>query len=119
MDRLTSQEALLLLEWQIELGASETIGETPVDRYAQAAEEAARKAAPQAPRAAQPQFQAPSVGAGAAAPAPLKDAPDEDPVEAARQAAAGAFDLPALHDALAHFPHCGLKKGARSLVFAD
>jgi len=42
-----------------------------------------------------------------------------DPVALARAAAGAAADLPALAQAIADFDLCELKKGARSLVFAD
>jgi DNA polymerase len=90
------------LEWQVELGADEAIGPAPVDRFAlPAAQAAARPAAP-AP----------------VAPALLPNAA-VDPVAAARAAAAAAGDLGALRTALAAYPHCELRHGARNLVFAD
>jgi DNA polymerase len=42
-----------------------------------------------------------------------------DPVAEARAAATSARDLPALKAAMAEYPHCELRLGARSLVFAD
>ncbi|OWJ77057.1 uracil-DNA glycosylase, partial [Haematobacter genomosp. 1] len=45
LESLDHETALALLEWQIELGATEAIGEGPVDRFAESA--AAR--APRAP----------------------------------------------------------------------
>lgn len=88
--------ARALLEWQVELGASDAIGDLPVDRYS--LEKPAPRAAP-AP-----------VTAEAAAP---------DPVEIARSSAQAAGSLSGLRDALANFEHCELKRGARNLVFAD
>jgi DNA polymerase len=88
--------ALAALAWQAEAGVDEVIGDAPVNRYDLPAEVA--KPAP------------------VAAPAP---APAADPVEAARTAAARAATLPDLRAALAAYEHCELKKGARSLVFAD
>jgi len=98
------QTAKALLAWQIELGADEALGETPVNRYELAA--AAPRPAPAAPQ--------PS-----AAPAPHAPAEAADPVAEARRLADGAADLAALRDALAAYDHCELKKGARNLVFAD
>ncbi|MEM9552403.1 MAG: uracil-DNA glycosylase, partial [Pseudomonadota bacterium] len=88
-----------LLEWQIELGATDCIADAPVDRYALQA--AAPKKRP--------------------AHAATEDAPLEsiDPVQIARAAAAAATDLEGLRGTLSQFEHCDLKKGARSLVFAD
>ena len=42
-----------------------------------------------------------------------------DAVEVARQAATGADSLDALREAIAGYDHCTLKRGAKSLVFAD
>jgi DNA polymerase len=88
------------LEWQLELGADEAIGERPVDRFA--LETGARTAAAQAVPAA-----APAVPGEA------------DPVAVARSAAGAAGDLAALRAALAAYEHCELKNGARNLVFSD
>jgi DNA polymerase len=42
-----------------------------------------------------------------------------DPVAEAHAAAASARSLPALREAIASYPHCELKRGARNVVFAD
>ncbi len=89
------------LEWLIELGADEAIGDTPVDRYA-----LAEKQKPATPKATAVQ----------SAPPPPDDI---DPVLVARKAAEAAADLEALKAALGAFDHCDLKRGARNLVFAD
>ncbi|MEL7106916.1 MAG: uracil-DNA glycosylase [Pseudomonadota bacterium] len=97
---MDSHAALAALDWQIELGADEAIGDAPVDRFSLA----------QRPKVA-------AVAApGAAAPVAV---PDVDPVAVARTAAANAPDLAALQAALGAFEHCELKRGARNLVFAD
>lgn len=101
--------ALALLAWQIELGADEAIGETPVNRYA-ADDAGARPAA----AAALPPGPAAADGAG---PAIRTDGPD--PVAVARSWAAGAGDLAALSEAIAAFDLCELKRGARTTVFTD
>ncbi len=98
MDHAT---ALALLEWQMELGADEAIGDAPVNRY-----ELAAKPAPVQATVAPP----------ASAPAPSLSV---DAIATAKEAAAGAADLGALQAALAAFDHCDLKRGARNLVFAD
>ncbi|MFD1344166.1 uracil-DNA glycosylase [Litorisediminicola beolgyonensis] len=92
--------ARAMLEWQVDLGVTETISETPVNRF-----EAAREAV--AERAAR------------AAVASVAVLAEEDPVALARAASAGAGDLDALRGALADFEACPLKRGARSLVFSD
>jgi len=98
------RNALALLAWQIELGATEAIGDAPVDRYAAGA--GARRPQP-VMREAAPNRPAPAAAA------------DADPVASARAAAAAALDLPALAAALSVFEGCALKSGARNLVFAD
>lgn len=97
---LDSHTALALLDWQIDLGATEAIGDTPVNRY-----EAPDKLAP----AKKPD---------AAPPIPAK-APETDTVAEAGFAATDAASLEALKSALAAFEHCDLKRGARNLVFSD
>ena len=95
--------ARALLEWQVELGADEPVGEVPVNRYALAAE------APKAVRAAEATKAAPVVPVVAQA----------DPVQVARSMAAAAPSLQALAEVQSHYDHCELKKGARNFVFAD
>lgn len=90
-----------LLDWQVELGATEAIGDAPVNRYELPATlEKPKRAA--APAAANPR-----------SPAAL------DPVDVAQHAAAAAQSLDDLRTAMAKFEHCELKRGARNLVFSD
>lgn len=96
--------AKALLDWQVELGATEAIGDVPVDRTA--LEPATPKAAPAMP-----------VPAAISA-APAAEAADLA-VSEARLAATRANTLEDLREALAAFEHCELKRGARNLVFAD
>jgi DNA polymerase len=117
-------EMLAALAWQVELGADETIGETPVDRFAAERDRKARSApapaaenpkpdartAPDAPRPIRP--------AGQPTPAAPKAAPSE-PARQAAEIAAGCDTLDALRAALAAFDGCALKMGARNCVFAD
>ncbi|MEM9583277.1 MAG: uracil-DNA glycosylase [Pseudomonadota bacterium] len=97
--QLDYHQAKALLEWQIDLGATEAIGEHPVNRYEEPAQKprAKPKTAPEAPRA------------------PLQI----DSAAVSRQMADGAADLDALRAALGAYEHCELKNGARSLVFSD
>ena len=88
-----------LLEWQVELGADEAIGDVPVNRYDAPAK-----------------LEKPGA---LAAPVAHARAEEGGAVAAARKAAAGAGDLEALRAALAAFEHCELKRGARNLVFSD
>lgn len=99
MDHAT---ALALLEWQMELGADEAIGDTPVNRYDLATKPEPVKVA--------------AVPALDARPDP---AAFVDPVAVAKDAAKGAPNLAALQAALGAFEHCELKRGARNLVFSD
>lgn len=96
--RIDHAAARALLEWQMELGADEAIGETPVNRYEIATE-------------------APKVLATAVSVQVPQD--ETDPVAVAEAAAAGAASLEALAAAQAAYPHCEIRKGARTFVFAD
>lgn len=97
------QAAVQALAWQADLGVTDAIGDTPLDRY-DLPPEAPRKVAV-APRGVQ------------TAPAPLEQG--VDPVATAQSMADAAPTLDALRDALAAYDHCELKRGARNLVFAD
>ncbi|MCX7558785.1 uracil-DNA glycosylase [Sulfitobacter sp. F26204] len=89
-----------MLEWQIELGATEAILDRPVNRYdAPAAEEKPKLAAPSA--------------------SGVTPAVKVDHVAVAESAAAAAGTLDELREAIAAFDLCDLKKGARNLVFSD
>lgn len=91
------------LEWQLEMGVTEAISDTPINRFEQVAPP---------PKA--------GVSAGAQAPAvPVQAARTFDPVAEAEAAASATQDLPALQAAMAAYPHCELQKGARNLVFCD
>ncbi|MBT9384858.1 uracil-DNA glycosylase [Pseudooceanicola sp. CBS1P-1] len=91
--------ARALLEWQLDMGVDECIGDTPVDRFV--ASQAAR-----APRPAAP-----------AAPAVIRH--ELDPVEVAQAAAQGASTLEELRAAITAYEHCELRQGARHTVFCD
>ncbi|SPF77561.1 uracil-DNA glycosylase [Pseudoprimorskyibacter insulae] len=97
--------AKALLEWQIELGATEAISAAPVNRFELSAAMAEKTADP-------------APAAKRRAPKPVPEA-KPDPVAEARVAAKGATSLEALRDAMAGYRHCALQKGARSLVFSD
>lgn len=96
-------DAKALLAWQIELGATEAIGDTPVNRY-ELAEKSAKPAA---------------VAAAVRGAAPIAATPEPaiDAVAVATSAAANAGSLESLQEVLAAFPHCDLQRGARNLVF--
>ncbi|QGX97176.1 uracil-DNA glycosylase [Roseovarius faecimaris] len=98
---LDPHTARALLDWQIELGATEAICDAPINRY-------------------ELQDKAPVKQAVAAAPvAAAAVEPAVDAVAEARSLAEGAADLAGLQAAMASFEHCELKRGARNLVFAD
>lgn len=123
-----------LLQWYVELGVDETIGDVPVNRFRES-ESAAQppKRQEQAPRAsgreaAQParpdsnrqsRGQAPQESGRASATAGLQPDQVAEAVEAATAAAAAADDLDSLRLATDAFEHCDLKQGARQLVFSD
>ncbi|MCI2395420.1 uracil-DNA glycosylase [Aliiroseovarius sediminis] len=97
--------AKALLEWHIELGAVDAIGDAPVDRYTLEP----RQSKPEEKPLSQP----------VARPAKPTAAPQTDYVALAKQSAAAAGDLAALHAAIAAFEGCELKRGARNTVFCD
>lgn len=101
-------EAKALLEWQVELGATEVIGDAPVNRYELDAKPAK---APRATKSASP--------SDAQARQRIATPDTVDLAVVAKGLAAQASDLSELRDAIAGFDSCDLKRGARSLVFAD
>lgn len=99
--------ALAALAWQVDLGISECAGDTPVNRY-----ETTETPLHPARAVATPVVAAPASVPGNPA----------DRTTATRDAegmAAQAGDLAGLHAAMAAFPHCELRQGARNLVFAE
>ena len=102
------------LQWLQELGALDPVGDDPVDRYALAERDAA------APRdtALRTQSAPPQVATRSVA-EPPPPVPKIDPVAVAQTAASRATTLDALRQAIADFPHCDLRRGARNTVFAD
>lgn len=101
LDRLDHDTALAMLLWQVELGATESFGDAPVNRY----------------ELVEPVSPAPARAAPAAAALPAM--PTLDPVAEAQAAAEAAADLEALRAALTSYEHCELKRGARNTVFGD
>ena len=97
MDKIGWQIARESLEWQVELGVVDAIGDIPIDRYDVPVEKP------------QPAFSPPTI----MAPMSL------DPVEVAEKSAAAAQNLAGLKQALKDYPHCELQRGARNLVFND
>ena len=120
---LTSEQALALLQWQIEMGADEAIGPEAWDRLA-----------PADPHPNPP----PPAGGGACrdggeravirtSPAPARPAAPPrslsesaaEPVQAARVLAAQADSVAALAAVIADFNACPLKRTATNTVFVD
>lgn len=108
--KLTPQQ---VLEWYLEAGVDETIGDAAVDRFR------TPPAAPPSPVAAS--ADRPTVAAGPSPalsmPAPLT--PSEGAVGQAYRAAAAATSVEALRRILEGFDGCALKKTATNLVFGD
>lgn len=105
------QAALAALDWQLECGVDEVMGDAPIDRHD----------LPEAqPSPAPFPFPAPERPLrGGAGPTTGVPAQAVDALEAARAAARHASSLESLRDAIARFDHCELKRGARNTVFAD
>jgi uracil-DNA glycosylase family 4 len=101
MESVEYHQALALLHWQIELGATESICDAPVNRYEVPAAVEKPKAAKQGGPGIMP------MAAGV------------DVVAEAERAAAGAGSLEELRAAMEAFEHCELKRGARNIVFSD
>ncbi len=99
--------AKALLEWYVELGAVDAVGDEPLDRYALADTKPEPK-----PRAA-PQPAAPEPRSPPPPPAAL------DHVADATAKAEAAANLDALAETMRGFEGLELKKGARNFVFAD
>lgn len=109
--QLDHATARALLDWQIELGATEAICDAPINRYQLAAETTAR-----------PEMRPTPAAIPAAAPPSKHAATDHaatDAITEADRAASGAQTLPELRAAMERFPHCELQRGARNLVFCD
>lgn len=93
-----------LLEWQVEIGVTDAICDSPLNRYELEAK------APKPVLKSQP---------GNTAPPPLPNVADVDAVAVATAAAKQTNDLDALADAMRAFELCELKKGAQNFVFSD
>ncbi|MBB5223648.1 DNA polymerase [Amaricoccus macauensis] len=103
IESFTHAELVAALEWQLECGADEAIGEVPANRFETAGNPAPR----QTPRRT------------AAAPAPAA-APPRPAASGPAEVAAACADLAALKAAMTEFEGlAALRTGARSTVFAD
>lgn len=99
-----------VLEWYLEAGVDETIGDTALDRVA-------ASAAP-SPSAVPADVEAPAAKPSTAAATPLLT-PSEGAVGEACRAAAAAGSVDELRRILEEFEGCALKKTATNLVFGD
>jgi len=111
------------LDWQIEAGADEAIGEAAVDRYAEAA-----KAKAAARPEARPPSPAPSPSVDPTPPPPAEPprrpaaaplVPAGAQADSAREIAGRCATLAELREAVAAFEGCALKATATNTVFAD
>ncbi len=113
--------AKALLEWQVELGVTDAVSDSPVNRFdlPRTMDKPAHLGAVAQAPSGQGTAQA-SANVAIGAPAVQVPKPVEiDVVAVAKAAAAASGDLAALKTAMGGFDHCELKRGARNLVFAD
>ncbi|HZK90936.1 MAG TPA: uracil-DNA glycosylase [Stellaceae bacterium] len=115
---LAIDQALALLQWQIEMGADEAIGPAALDRLAPGLP-AAAEPAPNVARPMPPPR--PSFAAAASATAPPRALTESaaEPAQSARALAAQATTTDALAALIAGFDACPLKRTATNTVFAD
>ncbi len=116
---LETENALATLQWLIEAGADEAIGERPLDRTASEAAQMTPATTPPRPRsqARSTRVSRDEVGRGPVGPARLESG--QAAVASARELAAAAGTLDELRQALAVFEGCPLKATATNLCFAD
>lgn len=105
MESIEFHHAVALLDWQIELGATEAICDAPVDRYS--LPDKLASAVPVKPSSSTRESQAATSKS------------EIDSVKEAERVAKHAGELDSLRQALDGFEHCPLKRGARNLVFSD
>jgi uracil-DNA glycosylase family 4 len=111
----TRDAALALLQWQIEMGADEAIGDIALDRLATPPTPAPQPAPRPAPTQPAPTFRQPTI---AAPPRALTESAAE-PAQSARALAAQAQTIDTLAAIIAGFDACPLKRTATNTVFAD
>jgi len=102
-----------VLQWWIDAGVDETIGEAAVDRYVRRAPAAASPPGPQPAIGAPP----PAIRAAVSPPRELESADAATASAEALTRAAGSLEE--LRAAVAGFEACGLKRTATNLVFGD
>ena len=118
-------DAKRILEWYLEMGVDETIGDAPVDRYL--VEPMPKKAAEPKPEARRSGAPAVDPGTAGKFDTQRKRKPDQprtavseqEAVGIAKIAAENSSDLESLRKAMNDFEHCALKDEATQLVFSD
>jgi uracil-DNA glycosylase family 4 len=112
---------LLLLEWQVAMGADEAIGEVAPNRLAPVPLPAAVPAAPAAPatRPIMPAAASGIVGPSVVSPPATFAESLAEAAQSARLLAAGAESIEALAALVAAFDGCPLKRTATNTVFID
>lgn len=125
-----------ILAFHVEAGVDVTLGDEPIDRFRESAEEQRNRSARVAQQPAAQSARAPAAAGQSASPAPSRPTvppaapavvgradqappPPDVAALAAREAAASAPTLEALHALLESFDGCPLKHTATRLVFAD
>jgi DNA polymerase len=119
---LTAEQALALLQWQIEMGADEAIDAAPIDRLRPDNPlPSPARLARTGTSAGAPSVDAPRRPAAPSAAAPPRAYTDSaaEPVQLARALAAQAGTIEALAAAIAGFDACPLKRTATNTVFLD
>ena len=112
---ITADQALDHLTWLVDMGADETIGDEPVDRFAASAERLRNQQAGQATPAPAP------IAARSAPPSRPVQPPvsTEQTVQDSRRIASSCETLGDLEEALKTFDACPLKRTATNLCYAD
>ena len=117
---LAIDQALALLQWQIEMGADEAIGDIALDRLAPPAPVAPEPASRSpAPRSAPPRPAASFAPPATTAPPRALTESAAEPAQSARALAGQAMTIEALAALVAGFDACPLKRTATNTVFAD
>lgn len=109
-----------LLRWYLDAGVDETVGETPLDRYALSASQAMGQTAAQRPAGQTQTLDRAAAGAARPAPSPPQTPPQAPEARAtASHMAASCNSLAQLKAAMEQFDGCILKKTCQRTVFAD
>lgn len=102
-----------VLRWHVDVGVDETIGETPIDRFALV------EAKPQTPSTVRPKQSQSQSRVSSTSPAVSEQLASDEMAQSAKEIAGQAKDIESLRVALSGFDGCSLKKTATNLVFID